>query len=120
MSVKNIVVTGLAVTIAATALVSSADARHRRNHGGEAFAAGVLGFTAGALLSGAFAPRYSRGYYYDEYPSGYYYDEPRYHYAPAPRVYYRQAPAYYRHAPGNYYDPCNVPAGSSKPANAMC
>ena len=124
MRFPKILATGLALTIAATSLVSTADARKRHRHhgGGEAFAAGILGFTAGALLGGAFAgPRYSNGYYYDDYPSGYYYDEPRYdYYAPAPRVYYRQAPVYYRHAPGNYYDPCNVPVGSSKPANAMC
>lgn len=123
MRVMKILATGLALTIATTSLVSTADARHRRhNGGGEAFAAGVLGFTAGALLSGAFAgPRYSHGYYYDDYAPGYYYyEEPSYYYAPAPRVYYRQPPAYHRQAPGYYYDPCNVPVGSSKPANAMC
>lgn len=127
MPVKKILAAGLALAITATSLVTTAEARHRRHHGGgEAFAAGVLGFTAGALLSGAFAPRYSYGYsYYDDYPP-YYYDEPRYYYAPAPRRYYRQAPVYYRPGPGyyrdgpGYYDPCNVPTGSSKPAHAMC
>jgi hypothetical protein len=122
MPVKQILATGLALTIAATSLVTTADARNRHRHHGDAFAAGALGFAAGALLSGAFAgPRYYDDYYYDDYPSAYYYDEPGYYYAPAPRVYYRQAPpVYYRQGPGQYFDPCNVPVGSSKPANAMC
>jgi hypothetical protein len=120
MRVTKILATGVALTIAATSLVTTADARHRwrHHHHGDAFAAGVLGFTAGAFFGGAFAgPRY--GYYYDDYPDAYYYDEPDYYYAPAPRVYYRQAPVYHRQGSG-YYDPCNVPVGSSKPANAMC
>jgi len=117
MQVKTIVASGLALTIAAASLVSTAEANHRRHHHGGAFAAGALGFAAGALLSGAFAPR---GYYYDNYPRGYYYEEPGYYYAPAPRVYYRQAPVYHRQAPGYYYDPCNGSVGSSKPAHAMC
>ena len=118
MSIKKLFAAGLALAIGATSLITTADARHRWRHNhGDAFVAGALGFTAGALLSGAFAPRY--GYYYDDYPSAYYYDEPEYYYAPAPRVYYRQAPVFYRQGPG-YYDPCNVPVGSSKPANAMC
>lgn len=122
MRFRKILATGLAVTIAAASFVNTADARHRRHNGGsDAFAAGVLGFTAGALLSGAFVgPRHSHGYYYDDYAPGYYYEEPSYYYAPAPRVYYRQPPVYHRQAPGYYYDPCNVPVGSSKPANAMC
>ena len=73
----------VALTIAATSLVGTADARHRhRHHHGDAVAAGILGFAAGALLSGAFAgPRYYRSYDY---------------YEPAP-VYrsYRTAPVYY-------------------------
>ena len=120
MPVKKILIAGLAVTITAASLVSTADARHRRHHG-DAFAAGVFGFAAGALLSGAFSgPRY--GYYYeDDYPSAYYYDEPGYYYRPAPRVYYRDAPVYYRNAPGYYGGgPCDSPDGSSKPAYAMC
>ena len=57
MAVKRILATGLAMTIAATSLIGTADARHRNrhHHHGDAFAAGVFGFAAGALLSGAFA-----------------------------------------------------------------
>lgn len=122
MPVKKILIAGLAATITAASLVSTADA-HRRNHG-DAFAAGVFGLAAGALLSGAFyGPRYGH-YYDDDYPSAYYYDEPGYYYRPAPRVYYREAPVYYRQAPRYYdgygYDPCDAPTGVSKPANAMC
>ena len=57
MPVKKILVAALAATITAASLVGTADARHR--HNGDAFAAGVFGFAAGALLSGAFyGPRY--------------------------------------------------------------
>ena len=122
MRVTKILATGVALTIAAASLVTTADARHRwHGHHGDAFAAGALGFTAGAFFGGAFAgPRYSYDYY-DDYPSAYYYDEPGYYYEPAPRVRYRQAPVYYREAPGSYgYDPCDLPTGVSKPANAMC
>jgi hypothetical protein len=125
MPVKNILAAGLALMIGATSLIGTADARHRyRHHHGDALAAGVFGLAAGALLSGAFyGPRYR---YYDDYPSAYYYDEPGYYYEPAPRAYYRQAPVYYREAPvynrqgRGYYDPCDLPTGVSKPANAMC
>ena len=132
MAIKKILAAGLALTIGATSLVTTADARHRwRHHHGDAFAAGVLGFAAGAILSGAFAPRYryydcydGYSYYCDDYPRAYYYDEPRYYrpapryYAPEPRVYYRNAPRYYN---GGYgYDPCDAPTGVSKPAHAMC
>jgi hypothetical protein len=121
MAIKNILAAGLALTIGATSLVTTADARHRwRHHHGDAFAAGALGFAAGAILSGAFAPRYryyyDEPYYYDDYPRAYYYDEPRY-YRPAPRIYYREAP---RYRDGYGYDPCDAPTGVSKPANAMC
>jgi len=120
MPVKQLLATGLALAVGATSLVTTADARDRHRHHGDAFAAGAVGFAAGALLSSAFAgPRYYDDYYYDDYPSAYYYDEPDYYYRSAPRVYYRERPVY-RQAPGDYYDPCNVPVGSSKPANAMC
>ena len=78
--------TGLVLTIAATSIASTADARHRhRGHrGGDAVAFGILGFTAGALLSGAFA----RPRYYDYY-------EPAPIYAAPPRVVYGPAPVYY-------------------------
>ena len=76
---------GLALTIGATSLVGTADARHRRHRGGgDAVAAGILGFTAGALLSGAFA----RPRYYDYY-------EPAPVYAAPPPVVYGPAPVYY-------------------------
>jgi hypothetical protein len=123
MAIKKMLAAGLALTIGATSLVTTADARHRWRHNhGDAFAAGVLGFTAGAILSGAFAPRYRYDYYdeypyyYDDYPRAYYYDEPRY-YRPAPRIYYREAPRYRN---GYGYDPCDAPTGVSKPAHAMC
>ena len=76
---------GLALTIGATSFAGTADARHRhRGHGhhGDAVAAGILGFAAGAILSGAFA----RPRYYDYY-------EPAPVYA-APPV-YRPAQVYY-------------------------
>jgi hypothetical protein len=75
----------LALAIAATSLVGTADAGHRwRGHHhsghGDAIGAGILGFAAGALLSGAFAgPRYYGSYY-----------EP----APVYRT-YQPAPVYY-------------------------
>jgi hypothetical protein len=132
---------GLALAIGATSFVTSADARHRwghRHHGGE-FAAGALGFTAGAFFGSALAPRYGYGscyngysYYCDDYyprayyydtPRAYYYDAPAYYapeprYAPAPRAYYRSAPRYYNDR--SYGGPCDAPDGVSKPANAMC
>jgi hypothetical protein len=76
---------GLALTIAATSLVGSAEARHRRHHHrGDALAAGILGFTAGALLSGALA----RPRYYDYY-------EPAPVYRARPPVVYETVPVYY-------------------------
>ena len=110
MPVEKMFATGLALAIGAATLVTTADARHRWNHyhHGEAFAAGALGFTAGALIGGAFAgPRY--GYYDDDYPA-YYYDEPEYY---APRTYYRTAPRYYG-------GPCEHAGSTSAPAWAMC
>lgn len=76
----------LALTIAAASFVDTADARHRRHRGdrGDAVAAGILGFTAGALLSGALA----RPRYYDYY-------EPAPVYAAPPPVVYGPAPVYY-------------------------
>lgn len=76
---------GLALTVAAVSMVGSAEARHRRHHNnhGDAFAAGVFGFAAGAILSGAFAqPRY-------------YYQPRRVYVAPPPPVLYSPAPVYY-------------------------
>ena len=83
---------------------------HGGYHHGGAFAAGVLGFAAGALLGGAFAPGYyGHPYYYNGYAPGYYY---------APRVYYHRPYGYYDNY---YYGPCSLPAGQvSRPAWAMC
>lgn len=76
---------GLALTIGATSLVGTAEARHRhRGDRGDAVVAGILGFTAGALLSGALA----RPRYYDYY-------EPAPVYAAPPPVVYGPAPVYY-------------------------
>jgi hypothetical protein len=75
----------LALTIGAVSLIGSAEARHRRHHG-DAFAAGVLGFAAGALLTGALAqPRY----YYE--PAPVYVAPP----PPPPPIVYEPAPVYY-------------------------
>ena len=76
---------GLALAIGATSLVGTADARHRyRNSHGDAVAAGILGFAAGAILSGALArPRY------------YEYYEPAPVYRAPPPVAYNPAPVYY-------------------------
>ena len=74
---------GLALTIGATSLVGTAEARHRNRHG-DAVAAGILGFAAGAILSGALArPRYYE--YYERAPV----------YRAPPPVAYNQAPVYY-------------------------
>jgi hypothetical protein len=74
----------LALTVAAVSMIGPADARHRhRHHHGDAFAAGVFGFAAGALLSGAFSqPRYYRS-------------APVYVAPPPPPVIYNPAPVYY-------------------------
>jgi hypothetical protein len=40
----------LALTIAAVSMIGTAEARHRRHHHGDAFAAGLFGFAAGAML----------------------------------------------------------------------
>ena len=75
---------GLALTIGATSLVGTAEARHRNRHG-DAVAAGILGFAAGAILSGALArPRYYE--YYERAPV---------YRAPPPPVIYRATPVYY-------------------------
>jgi hypothetical protein len=83
----------LALSVAALSFTGTADARPRHHHhGGNAFAAGVAGFAAGALLSGALAqPRYYCGGYY--YNGGCYSAPPPVYYEPAPV--YRPAPVYY-------------------------
>ena len=123
----------LAIGMAATTFVPTADARSRHHHNNGAFFAGAAGFAAGALLGSlaqpryrcgyyddCYAPRYSRSYYQPRH-SGYYYDEPRYYrpepiyIAPQPRVYYQQ-PAYVYQQP---YDSCGQ-TGVSRPATSMC
>ena len=69
MRFTKLIATALALAAFTTSLVSTAEAgrRHYYGHGGYyghgyggAFAAGALGFAAGALLSGAFAPSLPR------------------------------------------------------------
>ena len=92
---------GLALAVVAVSLTGTAEARHRHRHG-DAFAAGILGFTAGAILSGAFSqPRYYHRPYYAE---------PVYVAPPPPPVVYDTAPAYYYARPepwtAEWYDSC--------------
>jgi hypothetical protein len=80
----------LALAIGVVSLSTAAEARHRHRHsGGDALAAGIFGFAAGAIISGALSqPRYPRYRYYEPAPV---YIAP-----PPPRVYYYQpAPVYY-------------------------
>ena len=90
------IATALAVTLGAATFATSADASHRRhNHrgGGEAAAAGIIGFAAGAILGGALSqPRYGHGYYGGGY--GGYYEPDVVYVEPAP-VYVQPAPVYY-------------------------
>ena len=83
----------LAFAIGATSFVASAEARHRHHHG-DALAAGIFGFAAGAILSSALAPRY----YYQPAPV----------YA-APPVIYGPTPAYYAPEPwtSDWYSYCS-------------
>lgn len=83
----------LAFAIGATSFVASAVARHRHHHG-DALAAGIFGFAAGAILSSALAPRY----YYQPAPV----------YA-APPVIYGTTPAYYAPEPwtSDWYSYCS-------------
>lgn len=84
----------LALTIGALSFSGVAEARHRHHHRGDALAAGIFGFAAGALITGALSqPRYPRNYYYQQAPA---------YYAPPPVVYrpaYQPAPVYYYAAP---------------------
>lgn len=83
------VATALAVTVGALTFATSAEAGHRHRHhrgGGDAAAAGIIGFAAGAILGGALSgPRYYGGSYYE--PDVVYVE-------PAP-VYVQPAPVYY-------------------------
>jgi hypothetical protein len=127
MRFTKILATGLALTIAATSFVSTADAgRRNRRHHGDAFAPGL--FLASQL------ERYWAERSVDRaidtatihtiiiiaiMRPGYYYQEPRYYYAPPPRIYYHRVPEYY--GPSDYYGPCSIPGGSrSRPAYAWC
>ena len=87
--------TALALSIGALSFASTAEAgdrwkRHHRHNGGEAAAAGIIGFAAGAILGGALSgPRYYGGGYY----------EPDVVYVAPPPVYARRAPVVYSYAP---------------------
>jgi hypothetical protein len=94
------VAAALALSLAAVSFSGSAEAgrRHHRHHGGgDAFAAGVFGFAAGAIFGSLAQPRY----YYPEPSYGYYgYYDPAPVYAVPPPVVYRQTPVYgYRMQP---------------------
>ena len=84
----------LALSVGAVSFTGTAQADHRwkRNHrgGGDAAAAGIIGFAAGAILGGALSgPRYDRRYYDD----GYYYEPEVVYVEPRP-VYVQPAPVY--------------------------
>lgn len=88
-----------ALAVGALSVTSDdADARHRWRHhhrGGDAIAGAAIGFAAGALLSGAIAPRYGSGYGYGYRHRPYYgYGYRPYHYG-----------GYYDYAPGYYVTP---------------
>jgi hypothetical protein len=103
----------LAVAVAATTFVPTADARHRRHH--DAFIAGAAGFAAGAFLSAITAPRYP--YYYDDY----YYDDDNYYYDDYPGTYYAPGPVYVSppvYAPRRFE--CDNAGAISPPPGAMC
>ena len=84
----------LAIAVGVLSLsATAAEARHRHRHGGDAVAAGILGFAAGAFVSSLAQPRY-----YDYGPSydyGYYdYYQPAPVYRAAPPLVYSAAPGY--------------------------
>ncbi len=92
----------LALSVAALSFTGAAQAKNRyhnyhHNNGGSAVAAGIFGFAAGALVSGALSqPRYYCGNGYYSQPCrapAYYYGPPPVVYQPAPV--YRAAPVYY-------------------------
>jgi len=92
----------LATAIAALSFSSAAQAdyryRHYRHHhnGGDALAAGIFGFAAGAIVAGALSqPRY---YYYDEAPV--------YYAPPPPPVAYQPVTAYYQPWTPEWYAYC--------------
>jgi hypothetical protein len=97
------IATALAVTVGALTFATSAEAGHRYRHhrgGGEAAAAGIIGFAAGAILGGALSgPRYYGGSYYEP---DVVYVEPR-------PVYVQPAPVYYAFEPWTpeWYDYCD-------------
>ena len=109
------VATALAVTVGALTFATSAEAGHRHRHhrgGGDAAAAGIIGFAAGAILGGALSgPRYGHGYYGGGYEPEVVYVEP------AP-VYVRPAPVYYAVEPWTpeWYDYCESKYRSFNPS----
>jgi hypothetical protein len=90
-------VAGAAITVAAVATPTSAEAR--RGWWGPGIVGGLF---AGALIASAFARPYYGGYYGGYYRGGYYNA-----YYPGPVSYDYYAPAYapaYYYAPGPYYN----------------
>jgi len=106
MRFTKTIATALALTVGAATFATSAEARHRhyRHHHGNAAAAGVLGFAAGAVLGGALAqPRYYSPRYYEPAPV---YVEPAPVYVqPAPYYARRAVVGYEAWSPG-WYDYC--------------
>jgi len=89
----------LALTVAALSFSTSAEAgrrHHRHHHGGDALAAGIFGFAAGAFIGALSQPRYPYYGYYDPAPT-YYYEPAPVYLAPPPPVVYQQAPVYGRY-----------------------
>jgi len=84
-------------TFASSAEAGDRRWRHHRHNGGEAAAAGIIGFAAGAILGGALSgPRYySRGYY----DRGYYNDDYYGYYGEPDVVYVEPAPVYVQPQP---------------------
>lgn len=110
------VATALAVTVGALTFAPSAEAGHRHRHhrgGGDAAAAGIIGFAAGAILGGALsAPRYGHGHH-----GGGYYEPDVVYVEPAP-VYVQPAPAYYAVEPwtAEWYAYCESKYRSFNPS----
>jgi hypothetical protein len=110
------VAAAMALSVAALSFASSAEAghryRHHRHHGGDAAAAGIIGFAAGAILGGALSqPRYRTYRYYEPAPV---YVEPPVVYQPAPTYYQRPAPW-----TPEWYAYCDARYVSFNPANGL-
>jgi hypothetical protein len=82
---RKSIAAALAVAIGAVSFATSAEAgrRHHHHHGGDALAAGIFGFAAGALITSLAQPRYVYDPYYYQ-PAPVYAQPPVYSYQPAP------------------------------------